>query len=65
VTAAVWGVVGAGIAMVAGRWSLSATAAGLTVLAVVVLLRPACPVHRRIADGLVTVVPGLGAGLFR
>lgn len=62
--AGVFGGLGALIAGSVGRWGLAATALGLTVLAILLARNPIRSV-RLLADGLVTVLPGLLTLLFR
>ncbi len=65
VAAITCGVLGAWVAGSAGRWGLAATALGLAILALLLVRNPSQGLFRRLADGLVTVVPGPVALLFR
>lgn len=63
--AVVCGVLGALVAGSVGRWGLAFTALGLAVLATRLARQPSRGLFRLLADGLVTVVPGPLAWIFR
>lgn len=63
--ALVCGVLGAVVAASVGRWGLAVTALGLAVLAIRLARQPSRVLFRLLADGLVTVVPGPLALIFR
>lgn len=59
------GLLGAMVAGFVGRWGLAVTALGLAVLAVRLARQPSRGLFRLLADGLVTVLPGPLALIFR
>jgi 4-hydroxybenzoate polyprenyltransferase len=63
--AVVCGVLGAAAAGSVGRWGLAVTALGLALLATRLARQPSRGLFRLLADGLVTVVPGPLALIFR
>jgi 4-hydroxybenzoate polyprenyltransferase len=65
IAAVTFGCLGSLVALWGGRWGLAATALGLAVLAIPLARNPSRVLFRHLADGLVTVLPGPLALLFR
>jgi len=65
ITAVLLGCLGAIVAGSAGRWGLAITALSLSVLAILLVRNPNHSTFRKLADGLVTVLPGPLSILFQ
>lgn len=65
ILAVIYGLLGALIAACFGRWGLAFTSLGLALLAIPLARNSNQRIYRSLADGLVTIVPGPIAFLFR